>query len=612
MTDTEQNKSHPMFQVSETDKPLSTSVVPGKKSPSKRDKRYNKDEQKREKKEKERKEKLLNNNVDNQNHHSEADNWPRFLVITSPTENNVPVSPYAMGKAIEGLTSTPYKLTRAKSGLYVVEVTSDTASKTLLNTKTIANQGVKITPHRSLNSSRGVITSRSLLGASDADLLDDLKNQGVSKVTRILRNRREPTNSIIITFNSPSPKHQVHVLNQAIDVKAYVALPMRCFKCQKFGHMKTKCTKKDVCPRCSEAHPENECKASTLKCPNCHGDHSSSDKKCPKYVEMKNILEISAKKRISVKDAKKEFLLQNGNNYAKIAASKKPGNFKKPTANHGIPQQKPQPTVAEPDLIVKEKLAAQAIAIRDLLKEQKEMKKAIDDYTREIRSRDEIINQQQAEIQRLTVDLESERRRKSASNIELELANAKLIQQESLNKKQQESIAELTRQIAQLKSKTQVEDKKEKDELKILPSISSDKNSSSLKTPCKSTREISHSMARSSSVKRSMSQSPGNDNDFKPSKKRDKKDSSHIEEISPSINTPSSKSKQSKSSDSNISPRTRSPSPSKRRNTSRSRSLERWTGLRDRSSHISFKIAPTPETVASPPSGGDNNTPKPV
>ena len=134
--------------------------------------------------------------------------------------------------------------------------------------------------------------------------------------------------------------------------------------------------------------------------------------------------------------------------------------------------------------------------------------------------------------------------------------------------------------------------------------------SSSLRTPCKSI--ISKSMARSSSVKRSMSQSPGNDNDFKPSKKRDKKDSSHIEEISPTINTPSSKSKQSKSSDSNISPRTRSPSPSKRRNTSRSRSLERWTGLRDRSSHISFKIAPTPETVASPPSGGDNNTPKPV
>ena len=50
-----QNKNPPMLQVSETDKSLSTSVEPVKKSPSKRDKRYLKDEQKREKKEKERK-----------------------------------------------------------------------------------------------------------------------------------------------------------------------------------------------------------------------------------------------------------------------------------------------------------------------------------------------------------------------------------------------------------------------------------------------------------------------------------------------------------------------------------------------------------------------------
>ena len=171
--DTE-NKSQPMLQVSETDKSLSTSVEPVKKSPSKRDKRYLKDEQKREKKEKERKEKVIEKETDAQNRFG-TDNWPRVLVITSPEENNVSISPYAMHKAIEGLTSNPNKITRAKSGHYIVEVASDTASRTLLNTATLANQAVRITPHRSLNSSRGVISSRFLLDASDADLFEDLK-----------------------------------------------------------------------------------------------------------------------------------------------------------------------------------------------------------------------------------------------------------------------------------------------------------------------------------------------------------------------------------------------------------------------------------------------------
>ena len=396
--------------------------------------------------------------------------WPRVLVITSEDGQQVPLGHYAVAKAVEGLTTNPKRLTKAKAGYYVVEVTTDSASKILLSSTKLANTAVKITPHRSLNTTRGVISSRFLEGASDADLLDDLRNQGVTKVKRILRNKKDPTNAIILTFGSPVMKDQVLVLNQALEVKAYLPPPMRCFKCQKFGHTKTKCAKKHiVCPKCADAHPENECQTDTLKCANCNGQHSTFDKQCPKYIEIKRLLEISAKKRISIKEARKELQTAKDAAFAKKAAPKKP------TANINATQQNSQLTVAEPDLVLKEKLEAHAIAIRDLLKEQKDMKKAIDDNIREIQSRDEIINQQEAQIQRLTVDLDRERRRKPASTQELELANAKLIQQESLNKKQQESIAELNRKVAQLQSKIQAEDKNEKDESKSHTPISLDK-----------------------------------------------------------------------------------------------------------------------------------------
>ena len=107
--------------------------------------------------------------------------WPRVLVITSQESQNLPIKEYAIRKAITGLTTNPRKLYQAKAGHYVVEVETDATSKTLLKTTVMAGHPVKVTPHRSLNSSRGVITSRFINGASDADLLDDLKDQGVTK-----------------------------------------------------------------------------------------------------------------------------------------------------------------------------------------------------------------------------------------------------------------------------------------------------------------------------------------------------------------------------------------------------------------------------------------------
>ena len=324
---------------------------------------------------------------------------------------------------------------------------------------------------------------------------------------------------------------------------------------------------------------------------------------------MKNILEISAKKRISVKDAKKEFLLQNGNTYAKsLQKQKSSPNAKK--QDHQDQQKKQLPELPEP--FVPDRLQTLEFAILSLKKnhafEMAEMRKAqkaemADIHARlaeqdkrhmsELNQRDEIIAEKEqmiihqekqiTELSRLVTKLEAEKKMATVTPSKLEV--------------------ELKTSMATTENEKPNVNKKTVTEAVIMPSdtdtasttASCTIESSSLRTPCKSI--ISKSMARSSSVKRSMSQSPGNDNNSKPSKKRDKKDSGSLERTN------------KQASDSTISPRTRSPSPAKRRNTSRSRSLERWTGHRDRSSHISFKIAPTPETVASPQSSDDTSNP---
>ena len=56
---------------------------------------------------------------------------------------------------------------------------------------------------------------------------------------------------------------------------------MRCFKCNRFGHVALKCKNKERCSRCGGDHAWKTC-VNTQKCVNCGGDHSPVSKTCPK------------------------------------------------------------------------------------------------------------------------------------------------------------------------------------------------------------------------------------------------------------------------------------------------------------------------------------------
>ena len=85
--------------------------------------------------------------------------WPRFIVM-SPLDDKEPLtklSPFAVEKAILGKFGTVQKVTKMKSGSLLIEATRAKQSRMIRDTTSFLNIEVKCTPHRSLNSSRGVI-----------------------------------------------------------------------------------------------------------------------------------------------------------------------------------------------------------------------------------------------------------------------------------------------------------------------------------------------------------------------------------------------------------------------------------------------------------------------
>ena len=123
-------------------------------------------------------------------------------------------------------------------------------------------------PHRTKNSIKGIINCLDLRGVSDEDFTEGLISFGVTHARRIESRRggvTSPTDSIVLTFSGTDLPPQVIVGYVRVKVRVFIPNPMRCFRCQRFGHTQTHCRGKPTCSKCaSKDHTDESCDADTL------------------------------------------------------------------------------------------------------------------------------------------------------------------------------------------------------------------------------------------------------------------------------------------------------------------------------------------------------------
>jgi len=83
-------------------------------------------------------------------------------------------------------------------------------------------------------------------------------------------------------------------------VKQYVPRPLRCFKCNRYGHVADQCGGK---LRFAVVNISIASAALLLKCPNCGGGHSANDKISPRYKRETEILKLKIEAKLSYADA---------------------------------------------------------------------------------------------------------------------------------------------------------------------------------------------------------------------------------------------------------------------------------------------------------------------
>ena len=184
--------------------------------------------------------------------------FPRFILVESKEENRqiTSLSPFLIQKIIQSIAGEPENIKKLhRSNQLLIEVSKKAHAENLLRAQTFHDLKVRVYPHTSLNSSKGVIRCPELRNCGEEEILEGTRSQGVTGVKRfkIKRNGElKDTNTFVFTFNTPVLPKTVKVAYFRVNVEVYVPNPLRCHNCQKYGHHEDRCSKDPICSKCGQ------------------------------------------------------------------------------------------------------------------------------------------------------------------------------------------------------------------------------------------------------------------------------------------------------------------------------------------------------------------------
>ena len=275
----------------------------------------------------------------------EGKTFPRWFFISPADEEKslLKMSPFAISKAIKCQVGEVKTVKRLQRGDILLEVTSKTQHNLVTQLSTLANCPVKVSPHRTMNSSKGVIRHRELAMCDTKEIKTEMADQNVVDAVIIsIRKDGEQrrTNTVILSFSTPSPPKYVIIGYERVPVNLFIPNPLRCFNCQRYGHGSKNCKNQKVCARCGNTgHSSDDC-SGEQKCVNCGGGHMASSKDCPKWQGEKKVQQLKAEQNITFPEARKMVFSTGTRTAATIVSSAMPRNLPpKPPATRSIQTQ---------------------------------------------------------------------------------------------------------------------------------------------------------------------------------------------------------------------------------------------------------------------------------
>ena len=258
-----------------------------------------------------------------------TDHFNRFWILKSVGEkllNNQ--SPFIVQKLLDTVGQLE-EVKKLRSGDYLIKVDNIRMSRKLEQLKNLGEFRVEVEPHKTLNYVKGVISHPELAKSNSEEVVEHLKHLGVTDaycVTKTIDGAKRKTGLVILTFRLAHLPKKLKAGFLYCTVWPYVPNPIRCYKCQKFGHLSGFCSSRDtICGTCGEKEHEGTGCLNTPCCVNCKGEHPSNSRDCPIWKAEKDIQKIKTDRDLPYKEAKKIYELEKSHSrpYAVVATSAK-------------------------------------------------------------------------------------------------------------------------------------------------------------------------------------------------------------------------------------------------------------------------------------------------
>lgn len=182
-------------------------------------------------------------------------------------------NPFRVMSALKEI-SPEITVKRSRSGALIIKSAIKQEVKRLLCLTELVGIKVKVVMPTGMNFSEGVIYAPELMEMTEAELVSELRSDGVVYVRRI------KGALLHVRFNSTDRPQYLRAAYVRYRVREYLRPPRRCRNCCGTGHIEAECKEPARCGKCSGQHQSAQCTSGAIKCLSCGEDHYTWSFKC--------------------------------------------------------------------------------------------------------------------------------------------------------------------------------------------------------------------------------------------------------------------------------------------------------------------------------------------
>lgn len=216
-------------------------------------------------------------------------------------------------KAINRLIGEVKNARILRNGSLLVECRDSTQQGKAIRLNKFEGKSVSVSILENKQNARGVIS-----GVPLAVSMDQIKGNVTGATVVEARRLRTTRNgekcdslSVMIRFEEEQLPTKVYLGYMSYNVRPYVPPPLRCFKCQKYGHIAAVCKGKQRCARCAGEHEYGKCeRGAQPKCCNCGGEHSSAYRGCEVSKRAVEVQKVRVEQGVTYAEAARRVQIQ--------------------------------------------------------------------------------------------------------------------------------------------------------------------------------------------------------------------------------------------------------------------------------------------------------------